>query len=853
MLRTTLAGLRAHKLRLVATALAIVLGVGFVAGTLIFQDTAKAALFDEFARGARNVDVVVESSDPAKPLTSAALDTARGVSGVAEVEGRMSAQLPMLDKKGRLVANGGTPGLGVSTGTSAGLREYDVTAGRAPTRVDEAAIDDKTAEETKYAVGDTVTVLDPDQGKHRLKLVGTVNFGTAGTYRGMSVVVLPQPQLATLTGAREYTQLAVHAEAGANRAELRQTLAAALPGTRLISGEQRREELAAEAIGQVGRFVVMLQLFAFIAVLVSAFVIYNTFNILLAQRVREMALLRCVGASRGQLFGSVLLEALVVGVVGAGLGVGLGVGVAYGLFSGADLVGMEVPRHALVLTATPVLVAIVLGVVVTVVSALLPALRSTRVAPLAALRAVSTAAVGTIRGRVALIVLAVLAGAGGTALTLAGMGLKDKEDALVRVIGGGVLSFLAVLLLSPLIVGPLTAAVGWLPGRILGSPARLATANARRNPGRAAATTTALMIGVGLMSASAVLVSTTRATVDAELADTYQVDYFLQPTDLATPADTPDGSAATPVEKPTIPSKVADTLRADRAFSGVARVHSARAEFDGKADLPVGAVDPASERVVKIPAATGSTTGLKPGTVAMEKGQARSIGKKIGDRLAVTMENGRTATMTLVGTYDDTTSGFALFNWTDLQQLSPAKGDSMVMLRTADGVSAARSRAHLDTVLADAPLVRIRSLADWREQVTGEIDKIVGMIAALLGFAILIALVGIMNTLALSVFERTRESAMVRALGLTRAQLRGTLLVEAVLMAVVGAIVGISFGVLYGYIATGIMYRDNALVIDIPVGQLLGYVALAALAGAVAAVWPARRAAKASVVAALSG
>jgi putative ABC transport system permease protein len=853
MLSTTLAGLRAHKLRLVATALAIVLGVGFVAGTLIFGDTAKAALFDQFARAAKNVDVVIGAGSGGQPIALSAPDTARGVSGVAAAEGRMSRQLPVLGKNGRLVDSNNI-GMAVSAGTVAALREYDVTSGRAPAGPGEAAVDKDTAKRARYRVGDTVTVLDQEERKQTRKLVGIVDFGTARQYANTPVLVLPQADVVALTGAKDYTEIVVHASPGVTQADLADRLAAALSkdvafpkNVRVATGETVAKELASDSIGQVDRFVTVLQIFAWIAVLVSGFVIYNTFNILMAQRIREMALLRCVGASRGQLFRSVLVEAVVVGLLGAVLGIGVGLAVAYGLFSGSALLVLPVPSHALVLTAKPVVVALVVGVLITLASALIPAIRATKVAPLAALRTAAVARVGTVRGRIVLIVLAALAAVAGTALTVLGNGLKNNQDGAMLVVAGGVVNFLAVLLTAPLFVGPLTAAIGWLPGRIFGTPAKLASANARRNPGRAAATTVALMIGVGLMSASTVAVASAEATANAELVENYPVDYILRATSLDQKAPPADAQTdAPPADPKGLPTRLAERLRQDRTFSGVARVHRVQAAVDS-GEMPLAAIDPAGVKVVNLHA------DLKPGTVALDKEQAKYQHKKVGDPVTIKTEGGPNRSFTIVALITGSIhTGYAVITWDDFAALHPMADDTMVLVRNADGVSAERSRQHLDAALRDDPLVQVDSLADWREEITGAIDKIIGVVAALLGVAILIALIGIMNTLSLSVFERTRESAMVRALGLTRGQLRGTLLVEAVLMAVVGALVGISFGVTYGWITTRLMFRDNSLVMHVPLGELAGYVALAALAGVVAAVLPARRAAKTSVVSAMA-
>jgi putative ABC transport system permease protein len=848
MFRTTIAGLRAHKLRLVATALAIVLGVGFVAGTLIFGDTAKAALFDQFARAAKNVDVAASPRDtsrkqdgqaPTLPLST--VDKVRAVPGVSTVAGRMQAYLPLLDKHGKLVGNSDDPGVTLSAGTVPALREYDVTSGRVPATSGEAALDADTVARTHYALGDHLTVLDQHQGKHQLTLVGVISFGTSKAYADQAVVVLPEADLAALTGTEGYRQVVATAAPGVSPADLATRVAAALGAdVQVVTGDAYRIDLANNAINQVQPFLTVLLVFAVIACVVAAFVIYNTFTILVAQRVRELALLRCVGASRGQVFRSVLLESAVVGLLGAAAGIGLGLAVAYGLFSGADALGAPLPAHALVLTGTPALVALVLGLVVTVGSAVVPAFRATRVAPLAALRVTPLARIRSRWGRTVLVALAVLTGGAGTLLTLRGHGLSDFRTGTLMVVAGGIVNFVAVLLLAPLFIGPLTGALGWLPGRVFGTPAKLASANARRNPGRAAATTAALMIGVGLMSAASVALATVQATVTHQIGAHYPVDYIIQPTRTG-----PQISG--------IPLAVADRLRAQSGLAVVARVRLDPAHLNGRGTV-VGAVDPTGLAALPAPDLTaGSFHDFHDGTVVLSGGSDATKGHHVGDKVTVTTEDGRAGTFTVVGiATGQSLTGDVRVTWHDFAALHQATADDLVLVKAAPGVPPAASRTAVEAVTGDYPLVSVGSLASWRSDVTSAVDQIIAVIAALLGIAILIALIGIMNTLSLSVFERTRESAMLRALGLTRGQLRATLLVEALLMGVIGALVGVGFGVLYGTVTTQTMFVNITPIIAVPVGQLAGYVAIAALAGVLAAVLPARRAARASIVSAMA-
>ncbi|WP_426505197.1 FtsX-like permease family protein [Dactylosporangium sp. McL0621] len=804
MLRTAIAGLRVR--RLVPTLVAVVLAVAFVAGTLIYRDTAQAALYDEYARSARDVGAAVTARGDAR-LEPSTLDRARADAGVAAADGRRAERLPLLDRRGRLVTDLGEPGYGVNAGTVARLRPYDVHSGRRPEVAGEAALDARTAGRIGVAAGDEITVIDAGEGRQRLRVVGLVDVTG---FRGgrTSTVVVTDAELTRLTGATGYREVVAALRPGADANAVRDRLGAG-SDARARTGRQLRDDLAKAASGQLGGLLVGLGLFALVAVLVAGFVIVNTFTILMAQRLRETALLRCVGAGRGQVFRLVLAEAALVGVAGAVLGTALGVLVALTLSRLSPLLGL--PAGGVVLTAPPLLAGTALGLLVTVGAAVAPALRAARVRPMAALRAAVPES-GAFRRTT--LVLAGLAALGGTALTAAGLrGTGGVLGAMVLVMLGGIGNFAALLLLMPRLVGPVVRALGWLPGRLFGVPAKMAAANAARHPGRTAATTATLLIGVALMAGGGTVAATANRTADAQLNRAFPVDYLLTP---SVPGDL-------------VPAAVAGEVRA-AGFPVVAPVRQGQA-----GDVLVGTVDPQAYALA---------AGLGPGTAVVAA--AGEVHATAGERLDLVAGDRRLTVTVAAVAQSSSLVGDVVVSYADFAALFPGvHDDALVLVKAAPGQSAAAARQRLDDTLAAHPLVQVADLAEVRDERNAEIRQMVAIIAALLAFALVIAVIGIGNTLSLSVLERARESWLVRALGLTRGQLRATLLTEALLMALAGALGGVAFGALYGWLTAKAAFGAVQPLLSVPVGQLAGFVGLAAAAAVLAAVLPARRAARA--------
>lgn len=831
LLRTALAGLRAHYLRLLMTAAAIVVGVSFLAGSLVYGDTARAAFYDDLAKSSRNVDVVVQSGWSL--LDRDALDRVRAVDGVAAADGRVIANMGMLGADGKLLITGGHVGYGISLPTAPGLSRFDLADGRVPERAGEIAVEKQTAEAQGFTLGGTVDLVGPDGAPVTFTLVGVLDLGVNKLFGGSSVGALTDADLLRITGTVRYTQIVATAAPGVDREELRSRVQQAVPDGWTMTGDELAADLAAEAAKYVDGFLSVLIGFGLVALTVSGFVIYNTFSVLAAQRARELALLRCVGASRPQVLGMVLIEASVLGVIASLGGVLASMVVGWGLLLSRELVATSIPDHALVLRWPTVLVAVVFGTVLTLLGALVPAVAASRVPPLTALRDAGTIEHRETGRRSRAVVCAVLTGLG-LLILLGGLGLGFAG--LPLVLGGAMLQFLGFVVGAPLVIGRVIRAVGWLPSRVFGLPVRLATLNAYRNPRRVAATTTALMIGVTLMSLFSVLLATARDQAGRELAENFPVDFVLTPkrVNLDGPVTAADG----------VPQAAIDALTARPELSVVAPVRLASRETDPRffGDAAVWA----TSGDVRPEVTAGDLGELAAGTAAVR----RDHGAALGDRLTLP----RGGTVRVVALYDDAPlDAQIMLSWDGFAAAFGPGQPNRVLVDVAAGTSTTTGRQAVDAALAGYPLIQVESAADRAESLSASLDELLAIFAALLGMSVLIALFGISNTLSLSVFERTRESATLRALGLTRAQLRATLLSEAALMALVGALAGIVFGAATGWAASlGLISAYGHGLPVLPVGQLALFALVAAGSALVAAVLPARRAARASVVSAMT-
>ncbi|WP_169950249.1 FtsX-like permease family protein [Microbispora sp. H11081] len=840
MFRTTLTGLLAHRLRLLLTSLAIVLGVGFIAGTFVLTDTIDAGFTQSFAADADKVDVVVTPKDKAKDeaegeaeddagLPQSALAAIRTVPGVRDAQPMVSGDAPLIGKDGKVV--GDFPTAGVSIPVS----RIKITAGRAPSAAGEAVLDKNTAKAQELAPGATVAVLDRAGERNEFRLVGIFDVGVDQDLAYRGAVAFTPETARRITGAKGFTEIDV-ISSGPSPESLRTAVAAAVgDDARVVTGRERADEIAKRNHVDTSYLRMGLLLFGAVALLVAALVIYNTFNILVAQRMREMALLRCIGATKGQVFGSIVLESAVVGLLSSVLGLLAGVGFGAAAVAALRGLGTDIPTGTVTLSPQTIAVGLCTGLIVTMAAALLPARQSTRVPPVAALR--TQVEEHTFRTGVVRVVVAVLLAVAGAGLTAAGVLREPGETALLTVMAGGVLTFFAVLVLGPVIVRPLSALAGWVPARLFGVPGRLAVDNSRRNPKRAATTTVALTVGVTLMTFMSVLTATVRATVGGELDKQFPADYVLS------------------AQTGTIPLSVADALRASRELATVTEFRGKEATVNGR-EYEVGTVNQSAIGTAIKPETSSGTmdgfgSGSGSGDVAVADYVAQDLGIAVGD--TVTVASGRTkVSLKVAAVLRADVSLLPAFTIAEqaFERHFGAVGDAQILVNAADGVAPERARKVVDAATAAYPAVKVGSMTEIRGQFDDAIDTMLMVVTGLLALAIVISLLGIANTLSLSVHERTRESALLRALGLTRPQLRGMLSVEALVLGLVGAIVGVVLGTVYGWAATTTLTQNVSF--QLPAVQILIFIVASGLAGVLAAVLPARRAARASVVGALA-
>jgi putative ABC transport system permease protein len=849
MFKLTWKGLWAHKLRFALTGLAVVLGVAFMAGTQILTDTMGKTFDGLFESANEGVDVVVRRDTPVSSafegevrerVDTATLDKIRGVDGVDAAAGSIEGQAALVGPDGKADAASGFGGvIGANWVEDQRLNPFTIATGNAPRAPAEVVIDQNTFDSDHHALGDTITVLGKGEPRP-LTIVGTAMFGDAGGLPGMTLVGVTDATAQELFAEPgDYDSVVVASDGSVSDDVLASRISSTLGDAgkfEVLTGAADTANSKADLKEGLGFFNTFLLAFAYIALFVGMFIIYNTFSIVVAQRARDMAMLRAIGASRAQVVRSVVFESVAVGVIASAVGLGVGVLMSFGLRALLSAVGLEIPSGPIMITASTVVTAFIVGTLITVASALWPAVRSSRVKPIAALRDVAIDVSGSSVARTGA-GLAVL----GLGVSSFAAGIMGAGSALVLIGFGTVATIIGVFVLGPVIALPLMHVLGAPIQKISGTTGRLARENAKRNPKRTSATASALMIGVALVGFITILASSTKASIGDTLSKSLQADYVVA-----------SGSFGNGGLSPEIEADLS-------ALPEVATVSPLRSSpiAVGDASSVVAAVDTqVIDQVADLGVTAGRLADVAGASVAVEDRKAKDDGLVVGDKVTLTFARTGPVELTVRALIDRPPPGadgtVYVIGLDTYEANVTDQFDRQVFVKVADGVSAGQSKAALDTALAKWPNGELQDQAAFKESITGQIDIILNLIYGLLGLAIVIALIGIANTLALSVHERRRELGLLRAVGMTRPQVRSAIRWESVMIALMGTFLGFALAVAGSWGIISAIKGDSPISLVVPPVQLTVIVVLASVAGVLAAVGPARRAAKLDILAAIA-
>ncbi|GGX15364.1 ABC transporter permease [Streptomyces chartreusis] len=852
VLKTSMRNFFAHKGRMALSAVAVLLSVAFVSGTLVFTDTMNTTFDKLFAvtssdvtvspKEAKDEDDGAGTGKPAS-LPASAVEQVAAVDGVKKAEGSVGSMSVT-------VVNSENKNMGSSTGapTIAGnwtendKKSMEITSGHAPRGPTEVMVDADTADKHDLKLGDELRTIAAT-GDIRARIVGIASWKV--TNPGAAVVYFDTEtaQRGLLGATGRFTQVSVTAADGVSDAKLKQDVVQALDGSYKV---QTAKESADENRKDVGAFMDVIKYamlgFAGIAFLVGIFLIINTFSMLVAQRTREIGLMRAIGSSRRQVNRSVLVEALLLGFIGSVLGVAAGVGIAVGLMKLMSMAGMNLSTDDLTVKVTTPVVGLILGVVVTVLAAYLPARRAGKVSPMAALRDAGTPADGK-AGWVRALIGLVLTGAGAFALYAAATADKASDGALM--LGGGVvLSLIGFVVIGPLLAGAVVRVISAVLLRAFGPVGRMAERNALRNPRRTGATGAALMIGLALVACLSVVGSSMVASATSELDKSVGADFIIMSQ-----------------QQPIVP-QAEKAMQQTPGLAHVTRYKDVDATVtspDGKTDdTGITAADPTYAEDLRRTTTQG-TLSAAYGKDAMSVGSdyAKKHGVRVGDTISVAFKGGETAKLKVAAITDDDTSIDQGARYTSIETLSkylPADRtpQSVMMFGKAKEGQEEAAYAALKKSLDSYPQYQVRDQTDYKEELKDQVGQLLNMVYGLLALAIIVAVLGVVNTLALSVVERTREIGLLRAIGLSRRQLRRMIRMESVVIALFGALLGLGLGMGWGATAQKLLALEGLNVLDIPWPTIIAVFIGSAFVGLFAALVPAFRAGRMNVLNAIA-
>ncbi len=831
--------------RLLGTFTAVLIGVAFLCGTLVLSDTLRATFDDVFTSANAGTDVVVRGANKVgsndfeqrSTLDAAILDDIRAVEGVAEAQPLVSGAVQILGADGEPIGGNGPPTLGGSWVDDDTLTPYELASGRAPEAPGEVAINRGAAEDGAIELGDTVMIRVPQPLE--VEVVGLLTFDGSDSLGGTTYTAMhpDDAQQHLAADPTRVNEVLVRGESGTSPDDLAARIDAVVgDDAEVITGADLTDEQIA-AIGDdfLDFFEIFLLVFAGVALLVATFSINNTFTVVLAQRSRESALLRAIGATRSQVLRSVGLEALLVGAVASLVGLAAGTGLAVGLLGFMRAAGFDLPAGPLVVEGSSLVTSALIGIAVTMVAALVPAIRASKVPPLAALRDVATERVEAGRART---IIAVLLAVPGIALVATGT-LGDEGSALSRAGIGALLTVLAMVTAGPVVARTAAAALGTPVAAIRGRTGSLARRNAMRSPRRTAATASALMVGVGVVTLFIVFGASIKASIDDSVRGSFRGDFVIALSEFSGVGIAPE---------------VADEIAAVDEVEAVTPLGTAVVRMGGEDEL-ITVVDPTTvEPLLDLDVAQGSFEQVGDDGLAVSARTAEDNGWALGDTVEMSFADGDTASLEIGAIYEveDMMGGIIVPEAVWAPHATQRTLDA-VLIDVRDGADLVAVERTLDGIAESYGAPDVADRETFVGEIAGQVDQMLGLVYALLALSIVIALMGIGNTLSLAIHERTRELGLLRAVGLTRSQTRSMVRWESVIVAVFGTVGGIALGTFLGWgLVRALAVQEGFGSLAVPPGQLLVVVAIGALAGVAAGLRPARRAARLDVLDALA-
>jgi putative ABC transport system permease protein len=830
----------ARKGRLFLTSLAIILGTSFLSGTTIFSDTINSTFDRLFTDVFRDVDAYVRSTDSVDtgfgeqraPSPVTVLDTILKVKGVNAAVGDMQSYARVIAKDGKPIGEDQGPPTfgGIASSSSAGL--WNVEDGRLPVGANEMMLDRETAEKGKYKIGESVRVTALS-GTRQFTLVGIANYGDISSPGGATFALFDQPTASEFLLKPGFVDaILIQGDGTLSDEELAKAIDAALPTNsklETLTGAEITEETTSQIKTVLGFFTTFLTAFSFIALGIGCFVIYNVFSITAAQRQRESALLRAIGASRRQVSVSLLVEALIVGILGSIIGFATGIGLSRALSALLNAIGLEIPTKGLTINSDAIVRTVLIGTIITVLSAILPALRSGRVPPLAAMRDTALDTVQKLTRRVTIGLVLIVVGAIGL--------FASMNGADVAILGLGVLGvFAGVLVIGPALSKPVAMLLGKPVAALRGVTGAMSQQNSARNPKRTARTAAPVLIGVALVTAFTALAASIKNEIRESIGSSFRGDYALSVNSRGFGG---------------IPTSVTDQLTQLAEVDQATGVGFIAAKVGDESPFVLVLNPKTADGLYDLSMVEGTQKGLTKNEILVEADKALDKNLTIGSKISVTLVDGRSTQLTVAGTYTDAYGNYAISRELFEGSATPLF-DSFVYIKTAEGVSDESARTAISAVSEDLGIGTLESREEYIDTQAAQVDQFLALIYGLLFLSVIIAIVGIIITLLLSVFERRHEIGLLRAVGMTRSQVRTMVRWESVITSLFGAVTGVALGILTGIVIVVSLNDSGFSAFTLPIGNTIFILVGAFIIGVIAAVFPAWRATRTEIISAIA-